>query len=276
MNIFYKWGFYINNQLISIDANLNVSFEYYKELKELLKVYTPQNKGIARIGNQDRADGYIMIQDFKSPSVVYSFGLKDELPLEFELAEKGYEIFLYDNSVTAPANLTDNMHFFKEGLGEVYNPYGPLDTLKNYIYQNEHNIHNNMILKINLKGSEWDILNSIDSKTLNQFDQIVVEFHDLIKGCSDERKQLILNALRHLQETHQLIHLHANNSSRTIKIGNTIFADIMEASFAKKDKYETALNEDLSLPTIIDHANDVGRADLNMGKWNQPLTLDED
>ncbi len=276
MNIFYKWGFYINNQLISIDADLNVSFEYYKELKELLKVYTPINKGITRIGNQDCEGGYIMVQDFNTPSVVYSFGIKDNLPLESDLANRGYEVFLYDNTINEPANLSENMHFHREGLGDVYNPYGPLDTLKNYIYQNEHNIHNNMILKINLNGSEWDILNSVDSKTLEQFDQIIVEIHDLIKGCNDEKKQLILNSLKHLQETHQLIHLHANNSSRTIKIGNTTFSDIMEVTFAKKEKYETTLNKELSLPTIIDHPNDIGRADLKLGKWNYPLTLEEE
>ena len=33
MNINYKWGFYIGNRLVLIDAQLNTDVEYYKKLR---------------------------------------------------------------------------------------------------------------------------------------------------------------------------------------------------------------------------------------------------
>ena len=36
MNINYKWGFYIDNRLVLIDAQLNTDVEYYKKLRQAL------------------------------------------------------------------------------------------------------------------------------------------------------------------------------------------------------------------------------------------------
>ena len=36
-----------------------------------------------------------------------------------------------------------------------------------------------MILKMDVEGAEWDFLDTVDTKTLKQFDQIVFEYHEL-------------------------------------------------------------------------------------------------
>ena len=103
MNIIYKWGVYVNNRLLMIDAQLNTDINYYKKLKEVLKVKSLSGVELIRIGGS-LADGhYIMANHFKKNQVAYSFGIDREISWDNAMADKGYQIYMYDNTIEAQA-----------------------------------------------------------------------------------------------------------------------------------------------------------------------------
>ena len=69
-------------------------------------------------------------------------------------------------------------------------------------FLNEHNIENVDLLKINIEGSEYDVLEYLlKNEKINIFNSIYVQFHRFIPGCVERRK----NIIEKLKETHNLV-----------------------------------------------------------------------
>ena len=271
MDILFKYGFYVNNELFNVNAMLNTSFDYYKELKEVLHIKSLKDHELVRVGKDGCDGGYIMANDFKG-NIAYSFGICDDVSWDSAMADKGYEIFMYDHTIRCLPERKDEFHFYQEGISGADETVSPLKTLKFYIERNGHSDFKNMILKMDVEGAEWDFLKTVEPETLKQFDQILFEFHSMVQT---KRKKQIINMLKKINETHQLVHLHGNNSGYILKIGNTYFPDVMEATYVNKDVYETCEPEKLMLPLNIDSPNDEGRTDVRLGNWNEPLVIND-
>lgn len=271
MNIEYKWGFYVGGHLINVEAGLNVSKDYYKNLKRVLKIEKMQDYYMTRVGNSNRDGGYIMANDFVCPSQAYSFGISNDVSWDLDMASKGYKIFMYDHTINGLPIDNQNFNFFKEGLGGKHSKNGPLDTLENYIIRNKHTNNKNMILKIDVEGAEWDFLETVKPEILQQFDQILFEFHNLVRACSEDEQQRKINALEKLNKTHQLIHLHGNNCGYQLTIGGALIPDVIEVTYVNKSKYKTVEDTELDLPNHLDYPNDLGRKDIMLGNWNTTL-----
>ena len=131
-----------------------------------------------------------------------------------------------------------------------------------------------MILKMDVEGAEWDFLDTITSKILKQFDQIVIELHNVVRACNDYEKDRRIQLLEKINKTHQLIHLHGNNTAYVLQMKNMTFPDVIELSYVNKDKYKTIEDKNLVLPTPLDIPNDKNREDIYLGKWNLPYGQD--
>ena len=73
-----------------------------------------------------------------------------------------------------------------------------------------------MILKMDVEGAEWEILSCINENILARFDQIVLEYHELL-AADKEKEKLIFSALSKINSKHKLIHLHGNNMGTSIR-----------------------------------------------------------
>ncbi len=271
MDINFSYGFYsMQGTLFNINVDLNASFEYYKELKESLKIKKVKDYPLVRVGLQNRDGGYVMLNDFASGEIAYSFGICNDVSWDTVMAELGYNIFMYDHTIERLPYDREEFHFFKEGISGIDEEAAPLKSLKYYINKNGHIKTKNMILKMDVEGAEWDFLETVDARLLKQFDQIVFEFHEIVQT---KREDKIIKLLNKLNKTHQLIHLHGNNSGYIVKIGDTCFPNVLEATYVNKDKYETTDCEELTLPINLDAPNDIGRPDIILGTWNKPLKL---
>jgi len=270
LDINFSYGYYNEQgELFQVSADLNVSKNYYKKLKEILKIKKTKYYPLVRVG-QNGCDGdYIMLGNFDGDSkIVYSFGINDDVNWDNTLANIGYNIFMYDHTIENLPFNRDEFHFFKEGISGIDEENHPLKTLKYYIEQNGHKNTKNMILKMDVEGAEWDFLETVDSKTLRQFNQIIIEYHNILKaGLGDK----ILKLLAKLNKTHQLIHLHGNNSGYIIRIGDKVFPDVIEATYVIKDRYTFEEDPEHFLPIDIDVPSDSCRPDVILGKWNYPM-----
>ena len=270
MNINFKWGYYTKAGLCEINADLNVSQNYYQNLKDLLKVKKVKNCELIRVGLNGADGGYVMLKSFKDDGIAYSFGINNDVTWDNIMAEIGYKIYQYDHTINALPYERKEFHFFKEGISGIDYEDKPLKTLEYYLKRNNHLKNKNMILKMDVEGAEWDFLETVDINILKNFDQIVFEMHNIVRPNDSKR---ILPLLKKINETHNLIHIHGNNCGYQLKIGNTIFPDVIETTYVNKEKYEVVEDDSLVFPTLFDSPNDKGRPDINLGQWNKPLKI---
>lgn len=80
------------------------------------------------------------------------------------------------SSFSGKANLTQN------GIGGqmVQDLNGKFDVLTWSDFKKKFKINNISILKINIEGAEWDLIQSFESEDFETIDQIAISFHDFI------------------------------------------------------------------------------------------------
>lgn len=119
---------------------------------------------------------------------------------------------------------------------------------------------NSIILKMDIEGYERDVFKFMDTELLQKFDQIVLEIHGL---CEEEKYDDILTMLINIEKYHNLIHVHANNSSPITYLGNHLISDTLELTFVNKKKYK-----------INSQFQDIGKESLDYRNYyNRPDRL---
>ena len=135
----------------------------------------------------------------------YFFGKKrvigvdpQETPNEHSELFKG---FISDFS--GKANLTST------GLGASMVPSddGQYDVLTWEDFKSQYNIQSISILKINIEGAEWDLLDAFDDFSI---DQICVSFHNFLPKFNNET---------YIQRTEAIVQKLINNGYQTIDLG---------------------------------------------------------
>lgn len=114
--------------------------------------------------------------------------------------------------------------------------------------KNRHLNETNLILKIDVEGAEWDVLKDIDSNTLESFSQIAIEMHWLDNAS---RLNEYVKCFKKLSKTHQLVHVHSNNSVGYVIACNRIIPSVIECllvrwagcSFKKSNPHDAYLNQ---------------------------------
>ena len=245
------------------------SEDYYRELHGLLRIDAAEGFGLVRIG-RDNDGGYIMLDDLPG-GVAYSFGIAGDVSWDKDMASRGYDVFMYDHTIDGLPEENPRFHWHKLGISDGLTQDDRLKSLEELITANGHEGQRNMILKMDVEGAEWGFLERVRPETLAQFGQIVFEFHSMTNPDNTER---ILNALRKINATHQLIHLHANNNSTYITSGGKNFASVLEASYVLRDKYRFSASYDLTLPLEIDSPNAPGYPEIPLGHWNSQPEFD--
>lgn len=254
-----KCGWLLNNRLVEISAD-TVNFEYFNKLRQLLNIKKAEKYSLVRIGTPDKDGGYVMLNNFYKYGIAYSFGICDDINWDNDIANKGYNIFMYDHTVDKLPFERKEFHFHKNGISGSAND--KLNTLEYFIEKNGHKNYNNMLLKMDVEGYEWDFLDTVNINILTQFDQIVIELHNLLQN-----NQHKLHLLEKLNQTHQLIHLHGNNCSAVLQIGQNLFPDTVEATYINNKNY-TVIDTQINLPSPFDKPNDPSIADIILGNWN--------
>lgn len=92
-----------------------------------------------------------------------------------------------------------------------------------------------MILKMDVEGAEWDSLLACSDDLLRSFDQIVLELHDMVIHEDGEKR---LEVLRKLNQTHAVVHVHANNWGKEFQIDGRWYTDAWEVTYANRSVYD--------------------------------------
>ncbi|MGL4943645.1 MAG: FkbM family methyltransferase [Thermoguttaceae bacterium] len=258
----------LNNYSLRSEKSLEVlgadqDHKWMQTIRSLLTVMDVKNRAedFIRIG-RDNDGGYVMLDDFCAGSFAYSFGICNDVSWDKDIAARGIDVFMYDHTISKLPENNGRFHFFKHGITGSQ-PQLNCKTMEEFICENGHKDHQNLILKMDVEGCEWDFLNQVQSSTLSQFSQMVFEFHQMTRGQYDD---LIFPALEKLNRTHQAIHLHANNCGDVKLMGNRFLPQTFEVTYLRKAGYDFAPCT-RSFPTHLDQPNNELFPDILLGFW---------
>lgn len=252
-----------------LPIKINATPEYYELVRTMLKIKRIVGKNFVRLGKANDG-GYTMVDNFNISrgGVAYSFGISDDVSWDTDMAARGYDVFMYDPTIDALPQENERFHFFKAGIAGLKT--GLLNTLEYFMVANGHADKSDMILKMDVEGAEWSFLAAVSSETLSRFDQMVFEFHFM----THEKDQSLMNAtlacIKKINQTHSLVHLHANNyGSFVIFDDKILFPEVLELTYVKTSNYELVDDENIFLPIPLDQPNDKWRPDIPLGFWNR-------
>ena len=199
-----------------------------------------------------------MVNDFENVKIAYSFGISHEISFDKGLADKNIDVFMYDHTISKLPYDNPRFHWNKIGLTSEKFKKKDMKTLDELIKQNNHSNEKNMILKIDIESSEWNIFEKLTINTLKQFKHIVGEFH-----FNDENKYICLDILKKIQFTHQIIHLHCNNCNyNIINLDGYNICPLLEISLIQKEFYSFNKFQSLFPINGLDFPNCIKKQEL--------------
>jgi hypothetical protein len=178
---------------------------------------TPTRKGFVRIGGPNDG-GYVLVDDLDGISHVFSIGVGSDVSFDWDMAERGANVHLFDGTIYCPPQNHANFHFIPSNWDE--------DSIR----VSSFGVHgNDTILKFDTEGAEWDCLPKIDPDDLLPFRQIVCELHDVDKKYNPE-------ALARLTVHHELVHVHGCNFAGVFRYLGRPWPQVIECTFLRKDR----------------------------------------
>ena len=247
--------------MVSIpDQFLNVC----NKLKKYVVPYKTNLKKI-RIGNESDG-GYVICDGLPEYDALYSYGSDDQITFEKEFYNTyGKESYVYDHTIDGITDKPEYLHFFKEGVSHVKTHN--MDTVDSHVAKNGHSDSKNLFAQIDIEGSEWDILNS-NFKTINNFSQLVIEFHLPLNIVEIVRMENIFDyVFTFMNERFVCTHVHANNAPVQPWL-DVNFPRIFEVTYVRKDLVDTVEVENVPYPIDeLDFRCISERPDLKLNYW---------
>lgn len=235
---------------------------------EILGPLAPQTaKDVPKKRYGSRHDGgYVMLDDFNGITRAFSLGIGRNVWWDLAMAEKGLTVWQFDHTVDGPPRSHPNFTFHKMRIGSEDEPATPSVSLSTLIKKAKSEA-GDLILKIDIEGSEWEVFARMNPDDLGVFRQILVEFHDLYRLPDAGWRTLAAKAVKNLTLHHQVVHAHGNNFSAMIHTGDLSVPDGFEITLGRRNSY-TFIDSDETFPGPLDRRNNPYYADMRLGKFS--------
>jgi hypothetical protein len=181
------------------------------------------NDELIRLGNPRGDGGYAISKSLlNTVDVLYSYGVGDNSTFENHFTDiTGKPTHLYDHTVDCNP-IYSNHTFHKEGLSGL--PTYNCNNYLNHIQQNGDE-GKNVLLKIDVEGSEYNWIYNTDMKELGKTVKgLIIEFHNVVETS-------LAGSLNPLKEEYNIIHWHSNNFGGSFQN----IPAVPEISFLHKD-----------------------------------------
>jgi hypothetical protein len=90
---------------------------------------------------------------------------------------------------------------------------------------------------MDIEGDEYLSLLNTSEKNWNKFRVAIIEFHNLDRIIEvDFFESVIKKLFVKISQTHDIVHLHANNAGGTFKLQGIDFPKIIEVTLHRKDR----------------------------------------
>lgn len=231
----------------------------YLDFMKMCQPYSLKNHGFLRIGSENY--GGHVICDILEPGCAVSIG-NYYGEWNYQMAERRFDVYQYADKIDKPLKFHPNIHFEKI---TNYN-------LKEIILKTGTFGKGNAVLQMDVRGLEWEILSAISEKELKCFNQIVIDFHDLL---SKEKINYYKDILKVINRTHQVVHIHYNNNVPMMCFNNFIIANVIRLTFVRRDVGEFYPATHV-FPTPLDNPTDSRNPEVFIGKFTDILKEESD
>lgn len=240
-SFFLKESIFKLERWLRDDMYTEMSHDRFLDLIQLLTVAPSSNFSFTRMGSRNDG-GYVFCDLQQKYSKLISFGVGDNVDFESDLSEIVDSIDLYDPTVNSLPRPIENAVFFKLGLGaEDRKGFVTLQSATQAYLADE-----NLLLKIDIEGGEWDSLDVTDPVLLKSFTQIFLELHDLHKVYDPVLLSKYISVLEKLRVNHDLVNIHANNWSAYSVIHGIPLPDTIEITLVRRNErlfFENSIGE---------------------------------
>jgi hypothetical protein len=217
-----------------------------------------------RVGVAD--DGaYVMLDDFNGIAAAYSLGIGKEVSWDLDVAAQNIVVHQFDPSVKAPPSGHPLFRFQPKRVvaGRGSSEPGTI-TLREMLAGTVG--EGGALLKMDIEGAEWDVLDSVPEDVLRHFRQIAVEFHGFNRYCDQQWRDRATRIFQKLTAFHRLVHVHGNNFNPTFGAGVREFPYDVEMTFALASAYRLSPSFE-SFPCSLDRPNKPNMPDYDLGDF---------
>jgi hypothetical protein len=233
-----------------------------------LRPVSPVGQAKLRVGAAGDG-GYVMLDELDGVGVCYSLGIGPDVSWDLAMAARGATIYQYDHTVPRPPVAHPRFRHARTGIAAEDGPGTGFRRLDTLLRQNGHADRDDMVLKVDIEGHEWEALNALDAGIFAQFRQVLVEFHGLRLLGLPTFLQRAHSLLAKLRQHHEVIHLHGNNFSGLRNVRGLMIPDCVEVSFANKHRYRFVPSRE-PLPGPLDVPNNPALPDLPLDIFTSP------
>ncbi len=179
------------------------------------------------------------------------------------MAERGHDVYMFDHTIEAIQAENKKLLFFREGVAGRTDISQNLFSIKDHLHR--HQIREDqLILKMDVEGAEFDALEAVPDDTLDRFEQIVLEVHWLNNldnlAFRDRFRRIFLK----LNSAFTLFHVHANNwdgPNGLAIVSGVPVSTMFELSYVRSARVHRLPSQTL-YPTALDYPNVQGKDKL--------------
>ena len=230
------------------------------ELAALLRPFQAQGESKTRLG-RSRDGGYVMLDDFEGITTALSLGIGDDVSWDLDLARRGIPVEQYDHTIPRAPKPHPLFTFHPQRVAAVADCTGPGMRSLTDLLQEARDRRQDLILKIDIEGDEWEIFAQIDPELLKCVRQITGEFHGFREVMDDAWYRRATLALTRLTMNHAVVHLHGNNIGQRLVAGGIVFPESLEITLANRERYRLAPNRE-PMPGRWDRRNHPARPEI--------------
>jgi hypothetical protein len=236
-----------------------------EDILRLIHKLQPRNCGIELVRIGGACDGgYLVPDDFEGIEYCFSPGVNTCSEFESQLADR-YNIksFLADYSVEAPPIVRPEFTFDKKFLGACDRAH--YITLPSWKDKYIKDYGGDLLLEMDIEGSEYEVILNTPDHLLNQFRIMIVEFHDLHKLFDPFAFRLFSTCFEKVLELFHVAHIHPNNHCLPVKKGDVVIPKLLEITFLNKRRV-TSTTPQTDFPHKLDVDNAPGGMHLVLPK----------
>lgn len=247
-----------------MNPNAQTTQQEVLELIRLVRPWTMRNTAKIRVGN-DADGGYVLPQSVLACDAVVSIGIGGDVSFDLVLANRGARILQFDHTVDGPPAMHPNFIFEKKGWG--LKTEGEFIGFDDIFKRLQSLSPRRTMLKFDIEGGEYEVLDAMRPEHLAAFDIIACEFHRFERLLDRGFYTLARRVFEKMSAQHAPVHLHANNALGVMLAEGVPIPLLWELTYLRRDlDCFPNLSAD-PIPGPFDRPNIPGRPDICMNPF---------
>jgi hypothetical protein len=250
--------------LESIGSDLSLFAQDTRRILRRLNPHDLLDYNKVRLGRADDG-GYVCIDDFAGIDTAFSFGINDEISWDRDAADRGLTIYQFDHTVGDPAPDDARMRFEAKKIDRVSGADSAalIDLIQTH---DKGRTRPNIVLKMDIEGSEWTVLEATPPEYLSRIAWIACELHYFQGLVEPVMRKRIDDGLAAIAESFAAVHVHSNVWGGYSNIANVVVPNVLEVTFANRALYRMRPSS-ASFPTKLDQSCDLHQPDFYLGAF---------